>query len=144
MRRTNLIECDRLFKASNSVTIRGKFWLTFKSPEIFLILFKNTRCLAAESVFWRCRPEYCTTTGRSKHLCKFWSTFWELWDFIKISLFLLFRSPSLISDFTNYTISASRWTFAKSASQSEHFSKREWSSLSCSQMNHDLRFRARR
>ncbi len=28
----------------------------------------------------RCRFEYCTTTKRSKHLCKSWSTFWKFWD----------------------------------------------------------------
>ncbi len=72
-------------------------------------------------------------------LVKSWSTFWKLWDFIKISLFSLFRSSSHLepyfaysshlesvtsSSFTPHTISASRWILAKLLrSQSTHQSR---------------------
>jgi hypothetical protein len=78
--------------------------------------FNSLSCyLQPESVlFGRCRPEYCTTTGRSKHLCKSWSTFRKLWDFIIISHFSLSRSPSSNrvqiphNPFTPHTTPASR------------------------------------
>ncbi len=69
-------------------------WLFKALKLIWYYSTVNSLFCSQSQWFRRCRLEYCTTTKRSKHLCKSWSTFWKFWDFILISHFSLLCSSS--------------------------------------------------
>ncbi len=94
---------DRLFKALRF------FWYHSTDNSLFC---SPSQCLRRSQI------EYCTTTRRSKHLCKSWSTFWKLWDFILISHFSLFCSTSSNwVQFSNSTYFYPANHFCKSSNQ---------------------------
>ncbi len=123
-----------LSKSQTWSFIRDEILIDFiKALRFNLILFnwQLAALLQHESVSLNVAGSSITTTERSEHLCKSWSTFWKFWDFIKISLFSLFcSSRPFILQAAEFLQKSLR---SQSTPQNQEIKK--WHSLSCSQIN---------